>query len=529
MRRLHPALLALAALLVAVPSASAFDLQPIGSFRHPVYAVGPPGDGSRLLVLEKEGRIRLVKDGVVRDEPFLDLRSIVYDENEAGLLSLAFAADYAQSGRFYVAYVVNDGSGPEIVVAALERDSPDVGDPDSSVEILRIDHPGPQHFSGQLQLGRDGFLWMSTGDGGGPYDPAGNAQDLGSLLGKILRIDPKPGGGYDIPPGNPFAGGGGGGGAPEIWASGLRNPWRFSFDRGGSGDLFIADVGETHVEELDRAEAPGLGKGANYGWRAVEGDYETGFGTPPAGAVAPLITHTHDSGWNAITGGYVIRDPSLAEAGKYVYGDFVNRQIRLADPATGATTLTDEGISQLTSFGEDGLGRVYAMSLTGPVYRLVAEGTDPGGQTPIPTSGEGTDPFAAGGQTPIPSSGDGGTDPSGRGTDPSGPRVFAATARRQRALRRGRVFVRAGCDVDCTLALGGTLDVGARSFRLPGRRAKVRAGARRRLAARVGPRAARAARRSLRRGVPVRAKLTLRGIAADGTQARKSITVEVRP
>jgi hypothetical protein len=236
--------------------------------------------------------------------------------------------------------------------------------------------PDPNHNGGLLEFGPDGLLYIGTGDGGGAGDQhgaRGNGQSLGSLLGKLLRIDPRAAGGraYRIPASNPFVGRAGA--RPEIYSYGLRNPWRFSFDR-RTGDLAIGDVGQDAVEEIDFVPK-GRGRGANFGWRPFEGNRRFVSGESAPGHVGPVIVQTHGDGWCSITGGYVVRDPGLhALAGRYVYGDFCLGRIyaaRLrAGGATGDGPLALPRVSALSSFGEDARGRVYVTSLDGPVYRL---------------------------------------------------------------------------------------------------------------------------------------------------------------
>jgi glucose/arabinose dehydrogenase len=237
-----------------------------------------------------------------------------------------------------------------------------------------VPHSRFNHKGGQLQFGRDGMLYAGFGDGGGSGDPDRNAQDLGALLGKIVRIDPRPGGGYRVPRDNPFRGRSGARG--EIFAYGLRNPYRFSFDR-ATGDLAIGDVGESEVEEIDFLPAARGARrprgGANFGWSVFEGSRRFRSGTAP-GHVAPVVERTHDQGGCSITGGYVVRDrrvPGLR--GRYVYGDLCDPGLRVARLRAGGARgdrRLGPRVAQLVSFGEDARGRVYAVSLAGGVFRL---------------------------------------------------------------------------------------------------------------------------------------------------------------
>jgi glucose/arabinose dehydrogenase len=342
----------------------------IGSFDAPVYATGAPGEGTRLYVVEKAGRIAIVSNGHKLATPFLDISQQVGSAGEEqGLLSIAFAPDYASSGLLYVDYTDHSGN---IHVDQLHRSTtdPDVADPGSTRQVLLIDHHlYPNHNGGQLQFGPDGDLYIGVGDGGSEGDPMGNGQNTDVLLGKLLRIAPKPGGGYAIPAGNPFVDQTGK--RPEIWAYGLRNPWRFSFDH-KTGALILGDVGQDQQEEVDFA-ARGTGAGANYGWSVFEGNRRNRPGTAPH-AVFPVLVARHSKGYCAIIGGYVVRDPALASLyGRYLYGDLCHPEIQAVTLSPGharSNRGTGLSVKDLASFGEDGAGQIYAVSLDGTVYRL---------------------------------------------------------------------------------------------------------------------------------------------------------------
>jgi glucose/arabinose dehydrogenase len=350
----------------------ALGLKRIGSFSSPVYVTAPPGDSRRLFVVEQGGVIRVVRDGHVLPTPFLDIRSRVVCCGEQGLLSMAFAPDYARSGRFYVYYSSDGGSRER--VEEFHRSSADRARPSSRRLVLLMADPEGNHNGGLLMF-HDGLLYIGTGDGGGANDQhgsRGNAQNRDSLLGKLLRINPRAHAGrrYTVPADNPFVGRAG---RDEIWSYGLRNPWRYSFDR-STGDLTIGDVGQDHEEEIDFA--PGqASRGANYGWRPWEGRRRN-FDEPAPGAVFPVLTTSHADGNCSITGGYVVRDPRLTGwVGHYLYGDFCRPAIESAVLSSGRATArraTGLRVDSLSSFGEDSLGRVYAVSLNGPVYRIVA-------------------------------------------------------------------------------------------------------------------------------------------------------------
>jgi glucose/arabinose dehydrogenase len=349
-------------------------LKRIGRFQSPVYVTSPPGDRHHLFVVEQEGRVRVITDGKVRRTPFLDIRSQVTSGGEQGLLSIAFAPDYARSGRFYVYFT--DRAEEERIVE-FHRASAERADPGSERLVLRMADPQPNHNGGLLLFGPDKHLYVGTGDGGGAGDQHGahgNAQNPGSLLGKILRIDPAQSGDrpYTVPASNPFVGRAGA--RPEIYAYGLRNPWRFSFDR-RTDDLVIGDVGQDAVEEIDFVRR-GHGRGANFGWRVFEGRSRYTRGEHAPGAVPPVITRKHSADWCSITGGVVVRDPALAGLrGRYIFGDFCKGRIvsaRLSAGHARSVRTTSLHVANLSSFGEDARGRVYATSLGGPVYRLVA-------------------------------------------------------------------------------------------------------------------------------------------------------------
>jgi glucose/arabinose dehydrogenase len=345
----------------------------IGGFDTPVYVTQPPGDNRRLMVVEQRGRVMVVRGGRKLGTPFLDIRSQVTYGGEQGLLSVAFPPDYQTSGRFYVYFTA--GSTNRIV--EYRRASADRANPSSARVVLTMPNLEANHNGGLMVFGPDRLMYVGTGDGGGANDQhggAGNAQNLGSLLGKLLRIDPAASGGrpYTVPTSNPFVSRSGA--RPEIYSYGLRNPWRFSFDR-RTGDLAIGDVGQDAVEEIDFTRR-GRAKGANFGWRPWEGRRRN-FNEPAPGAIFPVIQHTHGGGFCSITGGYVVRDASLPSLdGRYVYSDFCDSRIRSARLRAGRVAqgrpLNLPRIGQVSSFGEDNRGRVYVVSLSGSVYRFAA-------------------------------------------------------------------------------------------------------------------------------------------------------------
>jgi glucose/arabinose dehydrogenase len=366
------------------PAASASNaggiaLKKIGQFDHPVYVTGAPGFPKLLFVVEQPGRVAVLRGGQRLAHPFLDLRdSVGYDGAERGMLSIAFPPDYATSGSFYVYY--NDKAG-NIRIDEFKRASATRAAPGSQREVIGIPHPeNANHNGGQMQfLGN--LLYFGTGDGGSAGDPPNNAQNKDVLLGKLVRIDPRPSGGrpYSVPPSNPFVGKPG---RDEIYSYGLRNPFRFSFDTVSAKQprIAIADVGQNKFEELDYTTVAAA-SGANFGWDAFEGfaPYrEENSGTPdPGGTTKPIFAYPHSraGGSCSIIGGYVVADrrlPSLYK--RYIYADLCEGQLRSLVPhlkRAGNDHKLGLAVASPTSFGEDDAHRVYVCSLEGPVYRLV--------------------------------------------------------------------------------------------------------------------------------------------------------------
>lgn len=354
-------------------------------FSQPVY-VTSAGDGSgRLFVVEKGGTIKIIQAGKVLAQPFLDISDRVANTGEAGLLSVAFPPDYASGGYFFVYYNHKDdiakpaptdaghNEGKDTVIARFRVTSdPNQADPASEQRILVRNQPYINHNGGLIAFGPDGYLYVGLGDGGSGGDPQNQAQNLSTLLGKILRIAVGPQGTYTIPPTNPFVANSGAKG--EIWDYGLRNPWRWSFDR-VTGDLWIGDVGQAKYEEVDFEPKAHAG-GVNYGWRCQEGlhDYNT---TPPCtGTLTPPIAEYDHSLGDAITGGYVYRGSAAnSVVGQYIYADYGSGRIwSLAPDGNGWTPPrleldTDYAIS---SFGEDEAGELYLVDFNGAIYKLAA-------------------------------------------------------------------------------------------------------------------------------------------------------------
>jgi glucose/arabinose dehydrogenase len=330
------------------------------------------GDGSgRLFILEQGGLIRILKDGALLPTPFLDLTQKVDCCGEKGLLGLVFHPNYLQNGFFYVDYTEKTGNQLFTVIArySVSANDPNQADPNTEMRMLHIKQPFQNHKGGQLAFGPDGYLYIGMGDGGSEGDPDGNGQSLQTLLGKILRIDVDHDEPYAVPSDNPYVNGGG---LWEIWASGLRNPWRFSFDR-LNGDLYIGDVGQDAWEEINWLRADSSG-GVNFGWSFFEGTHPY-RGSPPAAIkfVMPVAEYSHDFG-NAVIGGYVYRGIDLpAWQGVYLYGDYGSGRVwgllHLKDGSWQNAEMFQTG-RQISSFGVDENGEIYLVDNAGSILML---------------------------------------------------------------------------------------------------------------------------------------------------------------
>ena len=342
----------------------------------PVFLTAPTGDVGRLFIVEQGGLIRILNslDGTPRATPFLDVAGLIVTGGEQGLLGMAFDPNYAGNGRFYIYYTNTAG---DIVIARYGvSTNPDIANAGAQAILKTIAHPTNQnHNGGMLAFGPDGCLYAGIGDGGGSGDPNGHAQNTNSLLGKILRLDPETGSACGTD--NPFANGTGG--APEVWSFGLRNPWRFSFDR-STGVLYIGDVGQDQREEVDAVVGPNAGQGVNFGWNIMEGFacFNPPSGCNSSGLTPPILDYSHDAGACSVTGGYVYRGTlNPAVNGSYFYADYCagfvrSFQLQGGRPSSQNTWPLLSPGGQITSFGEDARGELYILTQTGGLSRIVA-------------------------------------------------------------------------------------------------------------------------------------------------------------
>jgi glucose/arabinose dehydrogenase len=351
---------------VQPPPPAELVLTPVASgLGFPVFLAAPVND-ARLFILEKPGRIRIVENGALLPAPFLDIVSLVSSSGEQGLLGLAFHPRYATNGFFYINYT--DLAGRTRIVRYTA--SANVANPASAKLIIEIDQPYSNHNGGMIAFGPDGMLYVGMGDGGSGGDPHGHGQDRTTLLGDMLRLDIDGGDPYRPAPGNPYIGRTDG--RPEIWASGLRNPWRFSFDR-TAGTMYIADVGQGSQEEIN--VVPSTQANANYGWRIMEGDACYGSATcDRTGLTLPVLTYGRTQG-QSVTGGYVYRGNAIPGLrGHYFYSGYVGGWLRSFRYANGTVQdqreweIADSG--NITSFGEDSNGELYMMNAGGTVFRI---------------------------------------------------------------------------------------------------------------------------------------------------------------
>jgi glucose/arabinose dehydrogenase len=335
----------------------------VATLDEPLAMTVRPGDDG-LYVAEKSGAVRVIRDGSVDPRPVLDLTGQVALGSEQGLLGIAFSPD---GEHLYVN--LTDTNGDTRIFSFRMRGTR--ADPSTRREILAVEQPFANHNGGHLAFGPDGYLYIGLGDGGSAGDPHGNAQSLGTLLGKMLRIAPSPTGSrpYEVPPDNPFVGRSGA--RPEIWAYGLRNPWRYSFDL-ATGDLWIADVGQSAWEEIDLQPAGSPG-GENYGWDRMEGAHPFEGDRPPD-AVGPIHEYSQETGGCTVVGGYVYRGSAIPDlVGAYLFADFclgAIEALRVDGGRVAAHRALGPVVPLISSFGQDADGELYAMSLEGPLYRL---------------------------------------------------------------------------------------------------------------------------------------------------------------
>ena len=342
------------------PDPNAYTWQMIISGLQRPVDLQPDGSG-RLFVIEKVGRIRIIQNDQLIEIPFLDITDRVRSTgNEQGLLGLAFHPQYSQNGRFFVNYT--DNNGHDVIARFQVSSDPNSADLNSEVKLLAVDDPFPNHNGGVLAFGPDGYLYAGLGDGGSQGDPFGNGQNTKVLLGKILRLDVDSAEPYAVPPDNPFGN--------EVWAYGLRNPWRLSFDKLTS-DLYIGDVGQNMWEEIDFLPAGSPG-GTNFGWNFREGahDYQGGG---PTSMVDPIAEYSHPEGGCSVTGGYVYRGSMPEWNGIYLYGDYCSGKIwgLIQQDGGWQSQLLFDLDGTITSFGQDASGELYLLSDSGEIYRLV--------------------------------------------------------------------------------------------------------------------------------------------------------------
>jgi len=353
------------------PAGYSLNLEPVVTgLSSPVQMIDLNDGSGRMFVVQKTGQVVIVQDGAVTGT-LLDISGQISTGSEQGLLSIALHPEFAENGRFFIYYT--DGNGnTQIEEWAISADDPNVADPGSAATLLSVEQPAPNHNGGLLLFGPGGYLYIGLGDGGNQGDPNGNGQNLGVLLGKILRIDIDQTEGdlpYAIPDDNPFLGRDDA--RSEIWAYGLRNPWRFSFDR-ETGDLYIGDVGQSETEEAN-FQAAGEG-GLNYGWNTMEGtNCYLEDDCDQSGLTLPFFEYYHSAGDGcSITGGYVYRGEAVPTlSGAYLAGDYCTGYIWAVNPATGAATDAMESGLSISSFAEDADGELYVVDLNGGIYKIV--------------------------------------------------------------------------------------------------------------------------------------------------------------
>ena len=352
-----------------LPSDFTLKLQEVASgLTNPVYVTSPPGD-SRLFIVEQPGRIRILDNGQLLATPFLDIASRVSSGGERGMLSVAFHPQYATNGFFYVYFT---GTGGEIRIERFTRTNASQANAASAKVILTVAHPRSNHNGGLATFGPDGMLYLGLGDGGGGGDPDLNGQNRTTLLGKLLRIDVNSGDPYAIPAGNPFVGQSNA--RQEIWAMGLRNPWRYAFDQ-VTGRLYLADVGQDAIEEVNVVTATRAG--VNYGWNVLEGSScYNAAACSKSGFEIPVLEYNHSNNQCSVTGGFVYRGSAIPEiTGVYFYADYCAGWVKSFTYSNGAATDQRDwnlgNVGSVTSFGVDAAGELYLTSSNGRVYKFV--------------------------------------------------------------------------------------------------------------------------------------------------------------
>lgn len=338
-------------------------------FTRPIYMTSANDNTGRLFVVEQDGLIRILANGAIEAQPFLDVSALVSREgSERGLLGLAFHPQFRENGLFFINYTDKSGN-TNVARYSLLSGSSNQADPNSAKIIIQVDQPYPNHNAGQLAFGPDGYLYFGLGDGGSSGDPQGNGQNGRALLGKMLRLDIDNGDPYGIPADNPFAGNPNF--APEIWAWGLRNPWRYSFDS-LTGDLYIADVGQNAWEEINFQPANSTG-GENYGWNVMEGTHRYSDAPPPPNLVAPVAEYNHTDGCS-VTGGYVYRGSAIPTlVGAYIFGDYCSGTTWLTRRNSAGAWETQRLMNTgrvISSFGTDEEGELYLVDYGGSLLRF---------------------------------------------------------------------------------------------------------------------------------------------------------------
>ncbi len=344
-------------------------------FSRPLFVTSADDGSGRLFVVEQSGAIRIIDDGTVLDTPFLDVSGLISPAatgggyTERGLLGLAFHPDYSENGVFFINYT--DQAGNSVLARYhVSADDPNRADANSAEQLLYVTQPYSNHNGGHLAFGPDGYLYVSLGDGGSGGDPQANGQNPATLLGTLLRLDVGAEGEYAVPDDNPFVGRDGA--RPEIWSWGLRNVWRFSFDR-ETGDLYLADVGQNQWEEINfqPADSPG---GENYGWNIYEGTHRYSQGEPASDVVMPVLEYDHRAGRCSVTGGYVYRGAALPDLqGYYFYGDWCSGTLWAAtqdEAGNWNAVVSAETGRSISSFGEDEDGELYLVDYNGAVLRF---------------------------------------------------------------------------------------------------------------------------------------------------------------